>query len=97
MEILVQKYLKDRGLEVDSYIPNRLEEGYGLNKQAIKRIKDDGYNLIITVDCGISGMEKIQDATWTISYPDEGFEETSYEFMLVDFYEYFGLVRRGVI
>ena len=43
-------------------IPNRLEEGYGLNKQAIKRIKDEEYNLIITVDCGISGMEEIKYA-----------------------------------
>ncbi|MGN1299160.1 MAG: single-stranded-DNA-specific exonuclease RecJ [Candidatus Scatovivens sp.] len=43
-------------------IPNRLEEGYGLNKEAVKRIKEEGYNLIITVDCGISGMEEIKYA-----------------------------------
>ena len=43
-------------------IPNRLDEGYGLNSNAIKEIADDGYNLIITVDCGISGIDEIKYA-----------------------------------
>ncbi len=43
-------------------IPNRLKDGYGLNKDAIKEIKDNGYDLIITVDCGISGNEEIKYA-----------------------------------
>ena len=51
---VLKKFLKERGLDVGYYIPNRLDEGYGLNKEAIKKIADDGYTLIITVDCGIS-------------------------------------------
>ena len=39
------------------YIPLR-DEGYGLNKHAIKEIKDDGGDLIITVDCGISSVKR---------------------------------------
>ena len=35
---VLKSFLKERGLQVDSYIPNRLDEGYGLNKEAIKKI-----------------------------------------------------------
>ncbi len=59
---VLQKFLKERGIEVSSYIPNRLEEGYGLNKVAIKEIYDTGYRLMITVDCGISAIEEIEYA-----------------------------------
>ncbi len=53
---VLKKYLLDRGIMVDTYIPNRLHEGYGLNKSAIEKIKEKGIDLIITVDCGISAM-----------------------------------------
>ncbi|MBR4261039.1 MAG: single-stranded-DNA-specific exonuclease RecJ, partial [Clostridia bacterium] len=56
---VLKKFLADRGLQVDSYIPNRLDEGYGLNKAAIENIVKQGYQLMITVDCGISGIEEI--------------------------------------
>ena len=56
---VLKKFLKTCGLEVDYYIPNRLNEGYGLNKNAIDKIKEGGYTLIITVDCGISAIEEI--------------------------------------
>lgn len=56
---VLKKFLGERGLSVDYYIPNRLDEGYGLNKSAIEKIANDGYDLIITVDCGISGIEEI--------------------------------------
>ena len=59
---VVKKFLADRGLQVDSYIPNRLDEGYGLNKAAIENIVKQGYQLMITVDCGISGIEEIDYA-----------------------------------
>ena len=57
---VLKNFLEERGLKVGSYIPNRLDEGYGLNKNAIKNIYDQGYRLIITVDCGISGTEEIE-------------------------------------
>lgn len=59
---VLKKFLKERGLEVDYYIPNRLEEGYGLNKKAIQELSKKGYKLMITVDCGISGLEEIKFA-----------------------------------
>lgn len=59
---VLKSFLEDRGLHVDSYIPNRLEEGYGLNKPAIEKISKENYTLMITVDTGISGIEEIEYA-----------------------------------
>ena len=60
---VLKKFLKEScGLEVGYYIPNRLNEGYGLNKNAIDLIKKQGYSLIITVDCGISAIDEIEYA-----------------------------------
>lgn len=59
---VLKKFLKERGLEVDSYIPNRLTEGYGLNKSAIDKIAEQKYTLMITVDCGISSIEEVEYA-----------------------------------
>ncbi len=59
---VLKSYLEERGLEVSSYIPNRINEGYGLNKKAIEKIYNDGYRLMITVDCGITGAEEIDYA-----------------------------------
>lgn len=59
---VLKKFLKDLGLEVSYYIPNRLNEGYGLNKKAIEWIVNEGYELMITVDCGISGIEEVDYA-----------------------------------
>ena len=59
---VLKKYLLERGAIVDTYIPNRLTEGYGLNKPAIEKIKEKGTDLIITVDCGISAIEEIDYA-----------------------------------
>lgn len=59
---VLKKYLMDRGISVDTYIPNRLHEGYGLNKNAIDRIKERNIDLIITVDCGISAIEEVDYA-----------------------------------
>ena len=49
-------------LEVAEYIPNRLEEGYGLNRTAVEEIAKQGYKLMITVDCGISAIEEVKYA-----------------------------------
>ena len=59
---VLKKYLLERGAIVDTYIPNRLNEGYGLNKSAIEIIKNRGTNLIITVDCGISAIDEVNYA-----------------------------------
>lgn len=59
---VLKKFLAERGLEVGAYMPNRLEEGYGLNKKAIEQIAEQNYTLMVTVDCGISGNEEIEYA-----------------------------------
>lgn len=59
---VLKKFLLDRSAHVSQYIPNRLHEGYGLNKEAIKHIVDEQYTLMITVDCGISGIEEVEYA-----------------------------------
>ena len=59
---VLKSFLEERGIQVNVYIPNRLEEGYGLNKPAIDEIAKNNYNLMITVDCGISGIEEIEYA-----------------------------------
>ena len=59
---VLKKFLEDRGIQISQTIPNRLNEGYGLNKEAIDRISKEKYTLMITVDCGISGIEEIKYA-----------------------------------
>ena len=56
---VLKKFLNERGLQTGHYIPNRLEEGYGLNENAIRSIAEQKYTLMITVDCGISGIEEV--------------------------------------
>lgn len=52
-------FLKKAGAQVDFYLPNRLQEGYGLNIAALKKIRSEKTDLIITVDCGINDKEEI--------------------------------------
>lgn len=59
---VLKKFLEDRGIKVGYYIPDRLNEGYGLNKEAISKISSEGYELIITVDCGITAIEDVEYA-----------------------------------
>ena len=54
--------LRRLGGDVDFYIPNRLEDGYGLSKSGIMKLKERGTDFIITVDCGINGVEEIKYA-----------------------------------
>jgi len=54
--------LKRLGASVEYYIPNRLEEGYGLNTAAIKKAHRDGVGLIVTVDCGTSSFKEVDYA-----------------------------------
>lgn len=47
---------------VQAYIPNRFTEGYGLNQLALKKLKQEGIDLVITVDCGIRAIEDAEYA-----------------------------------
>ncbi len=53
------KYLRELGGDVVWHLPTREGEGYGLNNDAIEEIVQRGANLLITVDCGISGVEEV--------------------------------------
>ena len=59
---VLKSFIEERGIKVSEYIPNRLEEGYGLNKEAVKMIYEQGNQLMITVDCGISAVEEVDYA-----------------------------------
>jgi len=52
----------DQKSEIDYYIPNRLEEGYGLNVGAIEMLSKGGTKVIITVDCGVNSFEEAKSA-----------------------------------
>ncbi len=52
--------LDDLGLESEVYIPDKEKEGYGINWQAVKKYLDKNFNLIITVDCGISNFQEVK-------------------------------------
>jgi len=57
---MVADYLTAKGVHCIPYIPDRIEEGYGLNLSAIDTIAGLGATLIITVDCGITAVEEVE-------------------------------------
>ena len=56
---LLTDCLRRMGGQVTPYIPDRLEEGYGLNLEAIQALAQQGVTLIVTVDCGITAVEEV--------------------------------------
>ena len=56
------KYLRALGIDVVWHLPTREGEGYGLNNDAIAEIVKDNVDLMITVDCGISGIQEVKFA-----------------------------------
>jgi len=57
--VLLVEALSAFGVAVKPYIPDRFEEGYGLNKDAIADLASQGANLVITVDCGIRSVDEV--------------------------------------
>ncbi|OIP78894.1 MAG: hypothetical protein CO002_01500 [Candidatus Portnoybacteria bacterium CG_4_8_14_3_um_filter_44_10] len=75
--VILESVLKVLGANLGNiYIPDRHIEGFGLNKKAIEEIKEQGANLIITVDCGITNREEAQLA-----------EELGMEVIITDHHE----------
>lgn len=60
---LLADWLLSKGLTCHSYIPDRIEEGYGLNKEALLSLKNRGVSLVISVDCGITAAAEAEYAT----------------------------------
>jgi len=56
---LLVLFLASIGATVNDYIPNRFDEGYGLNKDAIASLREQGTQLIVTVDCGVRSIEEV--------------------------------------
>ncbi len=59
--VLVQG-LKALGGDVTPYIPHRIREGHGLNSAALDYLKDEGMSLVVTVDCGVTGIPQVKKA-----------------------------------
>jgi single-stranded-DNA-specific exonuclease len=57
---ILYMYLYDKGASVDYYIPDRVEEGYGINKDALDKIRNRGTKLIITVDTGVTAVDEVE-------------------------------------
>ncbi len=54
--------LRLAGGAADFYVPHRLDEGYGLNLDALRQLAKDGAQVIVTVDCGITAIEEAEEA-----------------------------------
>lgn len=59
---LLCDYLIGRGLDCRIYIPDRIDEGYGLNPGALEILKEQGISLVITVDCGVTAADDVMFA-----------------------------------
>ena len=59
---LLYDYFRSRGGRVVWYVPRRLEDGYGLTCRALDALKDQGVQVVVTVDCGITAVEEARYA-----------------------------------
>jgi len=57
---ILWQILKLLGADVDYYIPHRIDEGYGLNAEAVRQLAESGTKLLITVDCGITAFSSAE-------------------------------------
>jgi len=55
---ILWQILKLLGADVDYYIPHRIDEGYGLNAEAVRSLAESGTKLLITIDCGITAFSE---------------------------------------
>ncbi|MCL2571694.1 MAG: single-stranded-DNA-specific exonuclease RecJ [Defluviitaleaceae bacterium] len=80
--VILYKMLVLNGANVDFYIPHRIEEGYGLNEKAVRQLYEDGVEILLTVDNGISAMNEITIANElgmkviVLDHHEPGFVET---------------------
>jgi single-stranded-DNA-specific exonuclease len=55
-------FLRELGADVVWHLPSRFEEGYGVSRETLGRLADDGVGLVLTVDCGITAVEEVAEA-----------------------------------
>jgi single-stranded-DNA-specific exonuclease len=58
--VIMYKALKHCGADVEYYVPDREHEGYGINSDRIRKLKEEGFNLILTCDNGIAALEQVK-------------------------------------
>jgi single-stranded-DNA-specific exonuclease len=54
--------LRSLGADVEWHLPSRFEEGYGVSRDTLARLADEGCGLVLTVDCGITAVEEVAEA-----------------------------------
>jgi single-stranded-DNA-specific exonuclease len=54
--------LRELGADPGWHLPSRFDEGYGLQVETVRRLAEDGYDLLFTVDCGITALEAVDEA-----------------------------------
>ncbi|MGI5971767.1 MAG: single-stranded-DNA-specific exonuclease RecJ [Oscillospiraceae bacterium] len=59
---ILLRCFRENGIDCVGYIPDRIDEGYGLNAEAIEALASEGVTLIVTVDCGITAVEETEFA-----------------------------------
>ena len=103
--VILYQGLKELGADVDYYVPNRIEEGYGINIPALETIAEAGVKLIITVDCGISAVAEIEAAKKKIDEEKVAEQEAANKALAVEearktavaaLTEYFALVNPSI-
>src|SRR6266849_8904740 len=60
--VLAVLVLRELGAEVESHLPSRFDEGYGVSSVTIGRLADEGCGLVLTVDCGITAVAEVAEA-----------------------------------
>src|SRR5437764_7152676 len=54
--------LRELGAEVESHLPSRFDEGYGVRGETLSRLADEGCGLVLTVDCGVTAVDEVARA-----------------------------------
>lgn len=60
---VLMRYVRGVGGRIESYIPDRMAEGYGPNLPALLKLKEDGAGVVVTVDCGITAFDVLGEAS----------------------------------
>ena len=60
---LLTTALRDLGAKVTPYLPDRVDEGHGLNSDAVSHLHDIGVSLLVTVDCGATSISEVDEAS----------------------------------
>jgi single-stranded-DNA-specific exonuclease len=55
-------YLRELGADAEWHLPSRFEEGYGVSRDTLGRLAEEGVGLVLTVDCGITAVEEVEEA-----------------------------------